>query len=193
MSITRATPLVLSLLCAVGCGSAKPAQGPDTSAKLATSTTTSADKSSDTDTDGPEDAAPDAPKEKKETDEAKAPPGGGPPPPQAAMVEKPLSGSLSQDDIRNIMMKNGELFNECYTLGADKKQQLVGMVKVQATIGPSGSVTDVKVLKSTVKKPKVDTCVADAFRKIKFPAPANGATSVITFPIEFEGVEMVKK
>jgi hypothetical protein len=35
--------------------------------------------------------------------------------------------------------------------------------------------------------------VADAFRKIKFPAPANGATSVITFPIEFEGVEMVKK
>jgi TonB family protein len=90
------------------------------------------------------------------------------------------------------MMKNGALFDDCYKLG-DKSKPLVGTVKVQATIGPTGNVNEVKVLKSTMKNSKVDTCVSDAFRKIKFPAPATGATSVITFPINFEGVEQVKK
>jgi len=49
------------------------------------------------------------------------------------------------------------------------------------------------VLSSTTKNPKVDACVKDAFKKIKFPAPKNAGTSVITFPIQFAGLEEVKK
>jgi hypothetical protein len=35
--------------------------------------------------------------------------------------------------------------------------------------------------------------VVEAFKKIQFPAPKDGATSVITFPMEFGGAEEIKK
>ena len=53
-------------------------------------------------------------------------------------------------------------------------------------------VNDTKVIGSNAKNAKVDACVADAFKKIKFPVPKNSATSTITFPMEFQGVEEVK-
>ncbi len=40
-----------------------------------------------------------------------------------AVVEtrEPLSGKLTQDDIRRILEQNGEVFGDCYTLGAGGK------------------------------------------------------------------------
>jgi TonB family protein len=103
------------------------------------------------------------------------------------------NGKFSQDDIRKILDANSEVFGECYTLGAGgKNKAFTGTVKVKATVGPSGDVKAVEVLKSDTKNKKVDACVSDAFKKIKFPAPKNGATSVITFPIGFGSLEEVK-
>lgn len=136
-------------------------------------------------------------------------PGASPPPPnpitspgepdnktphQAAVVDSgsaPLAGRLTQQEIGEILSKNAALFNDCYTIGAGKSQSFTGVVTVKATLGPSGSVTDAQVIKSTAKNQKVDTCVVQAFKKIKFPPPKDGGTSVITFPMEFEGVEQV--
>jgi TonB family protein len=115
--------------------------------------------------------------------------------PQQAVVDSgsaPLAGRLTQQEIGEILSKNAALFNDCYTIGAGKSQSFTGVVTVRATLGPSGSVTDAQVTKSTAKNQKVDTCVVQAFKKIKFPPPKNGGTSVITFPMEFDGVEQVK-
>jgi TonB family protein len=112
-----------------------------------------------------------------------------------AVVEspEPLGGKLTQDDIRRILEKNGDVFGDCYTLGAGgKMKDFKGIVTVKATIGPSGAVNQVDVTKSTANNVKVDACVRDAFRKIKFPRPRDGATSVITFPISFNGIEQVQ-
>jgi TonB family protein len=112
-----------------------------------------------------------------------------------AVVEspEPLAGKLTQEDIRRILEKNGDVFGDCYTLGAGGKlKDFKGIVTVKATIGPSGAVNQVDVTKSTAKNAKVDACVRDAFKKIKFPRPHDGATSVITFPISFNGVEQVQ-
>lgn len=128
---------------------------------------------------------PDKPKEAR-ADE-KASPG------QAASDSTALTGKLSQKDIQMIVLKSSDLFNDCYTLGAGKGQQFVATVTVKATIGPKGTVNEAKIQKSTAKNQKVDQCVAEAFRKIQFPAPKDGATSVITFPMEFNGAEEVKK
>ncbi len=112
-----------------------------------------------------------------------------------AVVEspEPLSGKLTQADIGRILEKNGDVFGDCYTLGAGgKNKDFKGVVTVKATIGPSGTVNQVDVTRSTANNAKVDTCVRDAFRKIKFPKPRDGATSVITFPISFNGVEQIQ-
>jgi TonB family protein len=103
-----------------------------------------------------------------------------------------LGGRLTQQDIADILSKNAGLFNDCYTIGAGKSQSFTGVVTVKATLGPSGNVTVAEVVKSTAKNQKVDTCVVQAFKKIKFPAPRDGGTSVITFPMEFNGVEQIK-
>ena len=116
-----------------------------------------------------------------------------PPPKQAAVVSTtPLQGKLTQQEIGDILSRNAAYFNDCYTIGAGKGQEFRGTVTVKATIGPSGSVTVADVIKSTAKNAKVDACVVTAFKKIKFPAPKDGGTSVITFPMEFQGVEQVK-
>jgi TonB family protein len=105
---------------------------------------------------------------------------------------EPLSGKLTQADIARILEKNGDVFGDCYTLGAGgKTKDFKGVVTVKATIGPSGTVNNVDVTKSTANNTKVDACVREAFKKIKFPHPRDGATSVITFPISFNGIEQI--
>lgn len=133
------------------------------------------------------------PAEKKPEDQAKndKATGGKDAPGQAAADSTALSGKLTQKDIQAIVFKNQDLFNDCYTIGAGKGQQFVATVTVKATIGPKGTVNEALIAKSTAKNPKVDKCVADAFKKIQFPAPKDGATSVITFPMEFNGAEQV--
>jgi TonB family protein len=111
----------------------------------------------------------------------------------AEVVSEPLGGgTLTQQEIRAVVLKHAELFDKCYLIGAGKSRDFVATVTVKATVAKSGTVTVTEVLKSTSKNPKVDACVADAFKQIKFPPPKGAATSVITFPIEFHGTEEVR-
>lgn len=112
---------------------------------------------------------------------------------QASVELRPLAGKLTQDDIRRILEQNGDVFGECYTLGAGgKSKSFKGVVTVKATIGPKGAVNQVDVTKSTANNSKVDACVRESFKKIKFPPPHDGATTVISFPISFNGLEQVQ-
>jgi TonB family protein len=104
--------------------------------------------------------------------------------------KNPLTGKISQQTIMDLVVKNQALFNDCYTIGAGKSQHFVATVTVKASIGPTGSVNGTQIAKSTAKNPKVDQCVAEAFKKMKFPA--TGSTVPITFPMEFNGAEQVK-
>jgi TonB family protein len=116
--------------------------------------------------------------------------------PGAAVVDtkEPLvGGTLSQEDVRKILEKSGEVFDDCYTLGAGgKTKEFIATIRVKATLGPTGAVNAAQVIQSTAKNPKVDACVSEAFKKIKFPAPKNAGTSVITFPITFGGLQEVR-
>lgn len=124
--------------------------------------------------------------------------GGGSTKPEGASVvdggggDKLGGGTLTQAEIRDVVLKNAELFDACYTLGAGKSRDFVATVTVKATVAASGNVTDTRVIKSNANNKKVDTCVSDAFKKIKFPPPKGAATAVITFPIEFNGTEEVR-
>ncbi|WP_437935541.1 TonB family protein [Sorangium sp. So ce341] len=120
-----------------------------------------------------------------------APRGDGNVKPGVAVATGTLGGSLSEVQIRDVVEKHAELFDECYKIGVKSSPKFVGKVTVKATIGPSGKVNKADVVRSTAKNPQVDRCVADAFEKMQFPPPQGGVTTVITFPIEFSGVELV--
>ncbi len=186
MSYARSI-LLVTFASALGCGGA--AAPPPEAATVAEPSGGSAAAAAAAEPEAPPDQKP----EKKAEEQAKNDKAGGgkDAPGQAAADSTALSGKLTQKDIQTIVFKNQDLFNDCYTIGAGKGQQFVATVTVKATIGPKGTVNEALIAKSTAKNPKVDKCVADAFKKIQFPAPKDGATSVITFPMEFNGAEQV--
>jgi TonB family protein len=107
-------------------------------------------------------------------------------------TDAPLVSTITQTDVLAAVQKNGELFNKCYTLGAGASKSYRAKVTVKATVGPTGSVNAVEVIASTAKSSRVDACVADAFKKLSFARPAGAGTTVLTFPLSFDGVEQVQ-
>jgi len=105
---------------------------------------------------------------------------------------QPLVGSLSDAEIQKAINDNIQAFDACYTLGANKQGKLEGTITIKATIGPLGIVKEATVAKSTVKNPKVDACVAKAFKKVTFPHP-RGGVAIITYPMTFGGEVVFKK
>jgi TonB family protein len=103
-----------------------------------------------------------------------------------------MSGTLSKEQIDSAVNKSVKLFDPCFTIGADKDGKMSGTVTVKATVAPNGDVKEAGVSKSTVKNKKVDACVVEAFKKVKFPPPAGGSPAVITFPMKFD-TEIVNK
>ncbi|XXX74426.1 AgmX/PglI C-terminal domain-containing protein [Sorangium sp. So ce134] len=206
---SRRTGLVLVLALASACAPppaqapAQPAPEPAGATSTAPAGTTSAEPAGAASpaTAGPTPAAGEAPPPASQVPGAAVPVEAAPKPaaprgdgnvkPGAATATGTLGGSISEVQVRDVVEKHGDLFDECYKIGVKSSPKFVGKVTVKATIGPSGKVNKADVVRSTAKNPQVDRCVADAFEKMQFPPPQGGVTTVITFPIEFSGVELV--
>jgi TonB family protein len=190
--------LVLILALAAGCGAPPAAQSPAQPASEGPTGSASPE---------PTTSAPPEPKPAAPPPDAQAPaaatPVEAPPPratsrpdgnvrPGAATATGTLGGNISESQVRDVVEKHGELFDECYKIGVKSSPKFTGKVTVKATIGPTGRVNRADVVRSTAKNQQVDRCVADTFEKMQFPSPQGGVTTVITFPIEFSGVELVQ-
>lgn len=199
----RSLALVCPLLWALGCGGSSPPPASTTPSGTATSgTATSGTATSGTATPGTStpagasgttgQGAGDPAKSAGSTpgQGAAGDPGTGAPGGASSDAGKPLTGTLERQEIGAAVGRQAALFNDCYTIGAGKGVQFKAVVTVKATIGPTGSVTQGEIIKSTANNPKVDACVLNAFKKVQFPAPKAGA-SVITFPMEFDGADQV--
>ncbi|CAN96750.1 unnamed protein product [Sorangium cellulosum So ce56] len=196
---SRRTGLVLILALAAGCAAPPAAQSPAQPASEGPRSSASPE---------PTTSAPPEPKPAAPPPDAQAPAAGtpveAPPPPPAnarpdgnvrpgaATATGTLGGNISEMQVRDVVEKHGELFDECYKIGVKSSPKFTGKVTVKATIGPTGRVNRADVVRSTAKNQQVDRCVADAFEKMQFPSPQGGVTTVITFPIEFSGVELVQ-
>lgn len=101
---------------------------------------------------------------------------------QGAVVES--AGGLSEAEVRSTIVQQQTVFQSCYEIGASSSAgAFSGVVTLRATIGPTGTVASVDVVQSSTKNVRVDGCVADAVRRIQFPAKGGGA--VVGIPIEF--------
>ncbi|WP_437764979.1 AgmX/PglI C-terminal domain-containing protein [Sorangium sp. So ce281] len=195
--------LILALALAAGCGAPPPAaQSPAQPASEGPTGSASPEPTTST-TSAPPEPKPAAPPPDAQVPAA-ATPVEAPPPrpaasrpdgnvrPGAATATGTLGGNISESQVRDVVEKHGELFDECYKIGVKSSPKFTGKVTVKATIGPTGRVNRADVVRSTAKNQQVDRCVADAFEKMQFPSPQGGVTTVITFPIEFSGVELVQ-
>jgi len=79
------------------------------------------------------------------------------------------SANRSADAIGSVVNKHADAIENCYKKEARINPNLKGSVSMQFTILPNGKVSNVRVLKSTLRNKKVESCVQRRIRSWRFP------------------------
>jgi TonB family protein len=96
------------------------------------------------------------------------------PPAIAGTVDPALSQALVRSRLPEI--------ERCYDRGKMDDPELKGRVTVRIHIAPSGVVTADELESSSLANSGVESCILDAVRGWRFPAPAAGKAGVISYP-----------
>ena len=102
------------------------------------------------------------------------------PPPQVSS-----QGSLSPDDIRATISKDGAKVGKCYQDELTKNKDLRGRVHVTFVVEIDGSVAAVKVRKNSLKNTAVEQCVVDYVKALAFPKPQGDGMVIVNYPFNF--------
>lgn len=96
-----------------------------------------------------------------------------------------VTGGLAQEVIRRTIQRNIGQVRFCYEQALNANPNLAGRVTVRFVISPSGAVQTAVASSSTVADPRVGVCVAQAMRRLSFPAPDGGGVVSVTYPFMF--------
>lgn len=95
--------------------------------------------------------------------------------------EGPLAGSA----ISKVMNERMPTINACYTRVARSQPTLAGRVVLRFTIQGNGSVQNVKIRETTLNNAKVEGCIVEVGKTLRFPADASGQPTKVFYPISF--------
>ena len=95
-----------------------------------------------------------------------------------------VTGMLSPEVIRRVVLRNLAQVNRCYERGLAVDPALAGRISVRFVVGPDGTVTAAAVQTSDLPRADVGACVSAAIRGWLFPFPRGGPV-VITYPFVF--------
>jgi hypothetical protein len=95
------------------------------------------------------------------------------------VIEPSSPGSLSSDEIDNVVEAGYPLFARCYRDGVSRNDTLGGTLRLRFTIAPSGSVSQVSDGGSDLSDRQVVDCIAEGFYALRFPEPTHGEVSVL--------------
>ena len=93
------------------------------------------------------------------------------------------TGSLDQKLVRQVFQLKGEETRRCFAQLA--KSNAKGQLLLEFVVGPSGEVSEAKILGGALENSAVETCVLDTLRSWVFPKPKGGSARV-TFPFNYE-------
>ena len=95
----------------------------------------------------------------------------------------PLVGSLDKEVIRGVIRSHVDQVKGCYESSLERMPDLFGKVSVEFTIAASGEVVTSKVVEpTTTREVQLETCVAAAVRRWRFPKPVGGGIVIVTYP-----------
>lgn len=99
-------------------------------------------------------------------------------------LESSSIGNLNPKEINQVIQNNIGGIKYCYEKFLRLIPNLSGRIDCQFTITEDGSVSDVKVARSTLKNDDVAECFLSKLARMKFPPPRGGAMT-ITYPFVF--------
>lgn len=98
--------------------------------------------------------------------------------------EATVNGSLTKEQIREVVRRNLGQVNLCYEMGLLAQPDLEGRVAVKFLITGTGEVEHSAVDSSTVRGSGVDQCIARAVQSWIFPQPEIDGEIVATYPFQ---------
>ncbi|MFO0609670.1 MAG: TonB family protein [Polyangiales bacterium] len=97
-----------------------------------------------------------------------------------------VTGLLSPEAIRRVVLRNLGQVTYCHEQGLSQNPGAAGRVTVRFVIGPAGAVLSSAVSQSTHPVSSVGACVANAVRRWQFPAPEGGGLVTVSYPFNLQ-------
>jgi TonB family protein len=93
-------------------------------------------------------------------------------------------GTLSSDDIVKTVTAHTPDVQACLTEEKKDKPDVSGTAELGIVVSPAGKVTDVKVLSTDTKAPKLDACIVGKVKAWAFPKPQGGGEASFRYPFK---------
>ncbi|MFO0653391.1 MAG: AgmX/PglI C-terminal domain-containing protein [Polyangiales bacterium] len=93
-----------------------------------------------------------------------------------------VSGMLSPEAIRRVVLRNLGQVTHCHEQGLAQNPNATGRVVVRFVITPTGAVGGSGVSASTYPIGSVASCIANAVRRWQFPSPEGGGVVSVNYP-----------
>jgi len=97
-----------------------------------------------------------------------------------------VTGLLSPEAIRRVVLRNLGQVNHCYVQGLETSPNIAGRVVVRFVIGGTGSVMGSNVADNSIAMPSVGECISNAVRRWQFPAPDGGGVVTVNYPFNLQ-------
>ena len=101
-----------------------------------------------------------------------------------AALKRPINGRILPETIQAIVRGNFDEMRRCYENGLRPSPNLQGRLTIKFVIDVEGKVTSAVDAGSDLPDREVIQCVADEFKRLRFPKPEGGSVTVV-YPIIF--------
>ncbi len=98
----------------------------------------------------------------------------------------PTPVSAEDAVVRKVIRTSLSSIDACYADALKASPTLSGSISVSFTIDVDGSVDGATASASSIADPSMNKCVVDRVSKLKFPKPASGSKTYVTYPFRFK-------
>jgi hypothetical protein len=95
-----------------------------------------------------------------------------------------IAGGVPQDQGQYVVKRNMAAIRYCYQRELTRNPALAGRIRMQASINEDGTVSQARVVSSTMGSIAVENCLVGRFMRLMFPVPTSGGATLnveITF------------
>jgi hypothetical protein len=103
---------------------------------------------------------------------------------RAPVVREPLAGEIDPNLVERFIKQNRFQLQLCYELALRRDEGATGTMEWKWRIDSRGLISDVALLSTTIKDPKMQTCIHRKISNWRFPRPRRGSVE-ISYPFEF--------
>ena len=96
-----------------------------------------------------------------------------------------VMGSLSSEVVRRVVRRHRNELRFCYDQARARSPDVQGRVTFRAIIDGAGRVSAASVLSDELGDEGATTCMTDAWKRWRFPAPDGGGVVAVTYPFVF--------